>query len=924
MSNGANDVSDPRVERDVGVVGRDPERAALRDFLDANEPPRALLLVGGPGAGKTTLWDVGVAGARERGLRVLVARPSGAEAEHSFSALIDLFDGIEPGMLASLPAPQLAALEVALLRAQPTAVPAEPHAIGLGLLNGLRALAASQPVVIAIDDLQWLDSPSADALVFVARRLQSEPVRFLLARRPGRRSALEQAIERHSLQRLDVGPMSMGATRQLLSRRLGLTLSRALLRRIVDSTLGNPLFVLELGRSIVDHGLPPVGEDMPVPDSVEDVLGTRVAALPEAVSRLLLAVALSADLGIAELGAIEAPAAVEDALDGGLLVVDGERVRASHPLLAGVAKKRSRAQERRELHRALAEVVTDPELHALHLALASDHPNAGLAATVDAAATGAAARGARLQAVRLAEHALRLTPRGSATRSERLLALAEHLEHAGEAQRVTELLTPAVASLPAGAMRARGQLLLSEGAGPRSLDELDLHLELALADCRDDPELRSNVLARKAANAAAGTVSRLSEAEAWALEALEAAGDAGSDVERFALYALSWPRALRGQPIDDLCERSQAASDPSSYIVGSPERVAGQRRVWRGELTQARSLLTRFLALADERGEAASYALQRLHLCELELRAGEWEAASRLLDEWAESSDRELRFRPQYERCRALLAAGRGLSGDARQWATDAITQAEAAGCRWDKLEALRARGIAALHEHEPELAVESLRAVWEHTEREGIAEPGVFPVAPDLVEGLVELGELDEALAVTGRLRELAEAQQHPWGMATVKRCASLVRLGSDAPDEEAAAALDEAAGDYARLGLRFDRARALLSLGRAERRLRQWGAARSFLQEARSAFETLGSPGWARQAQAEVERIGARRPRPIGELTPSEWRVAELAASGRSNKQIAHELHVTVHTVEAHLSHGYAKLGVHSRGQLAARLSP
>ena len=214
----------------------------------------------------------------------------------------------------------------------------------MGLLNGLRALAAAQPLLIAIDDLQWLDSPSADALVFVARRLQGEPVRFLLARRPGRRSALEQAIERHSLQRLDVGPMSMGATRQLLSRRLGLTLSRALLRRIVDSTLGNPLFVLELGRSIVDHGLPPVGEDMPVPDSVEDVLGTRVAALPEAVSRLLLAVALSADLGIAELGAIEGPAAVEDALDGGLLVVDGERVRASHPLLAGVAKKRSRAQ----------------------------------------------------------------------------------------------------------------------------------------------------------------------------------------------------------------------------------------------------------------------------------------------------------------------------------------------------------------------------------------------------------------------------------------------------------------------------------------------------------------------------------------------------------------------------------------------------
>jgi AAA ATPase domain len=688
---GGKFVSAGAIERDVGVVGRESERALLHDFLAADRSGRALLLTGGPGVGKTTLWEAGVAEARDRGVRVLVARPSGAEAEHSFSALIDLCEGIEPVVLSSLPAPQLAALEVALLRVEPSVIPPEPHAIGLGLLNGLRALAAREPLLIAIDDLQWLDPPSADALVFVARRLQDEDVRFLVARRPGRRSALEQAVERRSLQRLEVRPLSVGATRQLLSGRLSLTVSRPLLHRIVDSTLGNPLFALELGRSLLEHGLPSVGEDIPVPDSVEDVLGTRVAALPGEVSRLLLAVALSADLGIAELAAVESPAAVEDAIEGGLLVVDGERVRASHPLLAGVARKRSRARERRELHRVLAGVVADAELHALHLALASEHPDAALAATVDAAAAGASARGARLQAVRLAEHALRLTPRASAARCERLLAVAEHLARAGEVQRLTDLLTPEVASLPGGAMRARGRLLLSEGAGPRSLDDLDHHLELALADCRDDPELRSHVLARKAANAAAGVVSRLSEAEGWALEALEAASDAGPDVERFALYALAWPRALRGQSVDDLCERSRATADPSSYLVASPERVAGQRWVWRGELRQARSLLTRLLALADERGEAASYALQRLHLCELELRGGEWGSASRLLDEWGESSDRELHFRPQYERCRALLAAGRGLSGEAQEWATDALARAEVTGCGWDKLEALRA-----------------------------------------------------------------------------------------------------------------------------------------------------------------------------------------------------------------------------------------
>jgi DNA-binding NarL/FixJ family response regulator len=485
------------------------------------------------------------------------------------------------------------------------------------------------------------------------------------------------------------------------------------------------------------------------------------------------------------------------------------------------------------------------------------------------------------------------------------------------------MLTPELESLPAGAMRARARLLLSEGAGPRSLDELDHHLELALADCGDDPALRAYVLARKSANAAAGAVSRIAEAEAWAVEALRAAADAGRDVERFALYALAWSRALRGRSIDDLCERSQAACDPSSYIAGSPERVAGQRLVWRGELEQARELLTQLLAIADERGEAPSYAMQRLHVCELELRAGEWEAAARLLDEWAESSDRELMFRPMYERCRALLAAGRGLPIEAQQWATDAIARGDATGSRWDRLEALRARGIAALQEHEPESAAESLRAVWEHTKREGIREPGAFPVAPELVDALVALGDHDEARAVSDLLHELAEEQRHPWGLATARRCAAVVQLYSDADDQEAAAALQHSAGDYGRLGLRFDRARSLLSLGRAQRRARQWGAARTALQDALFAFEEIGSFGWAGQARSELDRVGARRPRPSGELTPSERRVAELAASGRSNKQIAQELHVTVHTVEAHLSHAYAKLGVHSRGQLAARLS-
>jgi DNA-binding CsgD family transcriptional regulator len=262
------------------------------------------------------------------------------------------------------------------------------------------------------------------------------------------------------------------------------------------------------------------------------------------------------------------------------------------------------------------------------------------------------------------------------------------------------------------------------------------------------------------------------------------------------------------------------------------------------------------------------------------------------------------------------------LTEEANRWVAEGLARAEASGGLWDRLELQRARGLGALLAHEPDAAVEILRQVWEHTRREGVDEPGVFPVAPELVEALVELGELDQARAVTARLRELAEQQEHPWGLASAKRCGALVQL-SAAYDEEAAAELAEAAVGYHELGLAFDRARSLLVLGRAQRRHRKWAAARNSLEQAASAFDELGSPGWAEEARSELSRVGARRPRPAGELTPAERRVAELAAEGLANKEIAQALFVTVKTVEAHLSHAYEKLGVRSRTQLARRFS-
>jgi DNA-binding CsgD family transcriptional regulator len=380
---------------------------------------------------------------------------------------------------------------------------------------------------------------------------------------------------------------------------------------------------------------------------------------------------------------------------------------------------------------------------------------------------------------------------------------------------------------------------------------------------------------------------------------------------------------MSGRSVDDLCAASQAMSDVNAYLAVTPERIAGQRQVWRGEIGVARQTLQRLLMLADERGEVESYALMRLHLCELHLRAGEWDAAEGLLSEWVESTDRELMFRPKYERCRALLAAGRGNAAETDEWATLTISRGRDSGCRWDEFEGLRAAAIGLLLTHQPAAAADLLRQVWDACEKEGVEEPGVFPVAPDLVQALIEADDIDPAAQVSNRLASIATANPHPWASVTANRCSSLVTLASsDGGRDDAVQRLTDAAHTYESLGLQYDAARCLLSLGRAQRRVRQWGSAHGALEHAIAIFERIGSAGWADDARTELGRTGARGGHATGTLTPSEQRAAELAAAGLSNKEIARTLVVTVHTVEVHLSRVYAKLGVSSRGRLAAQL--
>lgn len=900
------------------VVGREAEIAALERFLGPESSARALSLCGDAGIGKTTLWEAGVDLARARGVVVAAARGSEEETRLSFACLSDLLDGIDIGSVAGVPRPQVRALEVALGRADPLGVVPEPLTIYTGFLGVLRAWASRDSVLIAVDDVALVDAESGAALAFAARRLAGRQVRFLLSSRTGRISGLEDTFGPTELDRVDVETLSFGAITQVLLENLG-PLPRRVLRRVFETSGGNPLFALELGRALVEHGIPAIGQHLPVPDRLDDLFAARISALDEPLRRVLLAVVLGAGLTRLELAGVIDPAALEDGIASGLLVVGGQRVRPSHPLLASAALRASTSDQRRELHRELARCGADAIARARHSALASAGPDAALAARVASAATLASERGAVEDAVELAEHALRLTPADAAEHSDRVLELASRLHVAGDVARATELLTDSIEDLPAGPARARAHLLLGEAA----IFEED-HLDRALAESGNDPELRAMILTRRSIALSLVRVERIAEAETLALDALMAAQSMGPELESEALTALAWARILQGRSIDDLRER--ITTERSLEIShSSVDRPAGVRHAFRGEVDQARAVFRRLLALADERGEARSSMVLLTQLCELELRAGNASEATRLLDEWESGVTPEMRveFGIYRSRLQAAVAALVGVPDRSIALAASAI---EAAGSdplfRWNVLEATRATGAAALFDRDAERAVTSLQEVWEHTVREGVDDPGAFPVCADLVEALVETGKIREAQEATERLRTLASEQRHPWGLATAERCAAMIGL-ADGYVDEAAARLIDASNAYETLGLRFDRARCLLYLGRMQRRANKRADARHSFEEAATEFERLGCAGWAEQARAELARVSGRRPAKERLLTPGERRVAELAASGLANKEIASRLFVSVYTVETQLKSTYAKLGIHSRTQLAQRLA-
>ena len=923
------------------LIGRDDEIDRIRGFLDASpaEAPRALVLEGEAGIGKSTLWLEGLVIARERGLRVLSTRPAEAERNLALAGLGDLFEAVLDEVLPALAPPRRRALEVALLLEEAEDRLAA-RALGVAVRSAFELLAEAQPLLVAVDDVQWLDPSSTDALSFALRRTAA-PIHLLLARRSGtiNPTSLEPALPAPTVEHVHVGPMSNGALQAVLRERHDRVFPRPTLLRIHETSGGNPFYALEIARALPDE-LGPTGP-LPIPETLDELLRARIEALPRPSRQAL--VLLSA-LGEAETDTLRKAGtenALEAAVSHGIVVRAAGSLRFTHPLLASSVYQHADEAARRSAHAALAEVVRDPLERARHLALAAEGADAEIAALLDDAAVAADVRGVPNVAAELIEFARRLTPEDDRTgRHRRAISGAVANVRAGDVRRARSLAEEASAEATGGC-RAESLVLMSavEAAAGCPEGAVALRREaLSEADCR--PALQAAVHQWLAANVPSSEGLGVKQRHAHAaLDLSERIDDdflrAGAlavhaklrfeagepDALEFAeqAHALATSLARGG-------EAGQSTGELAHLLAWTYDRldlvasfVLIEMLIWTARFDAARALLDGLeqeLAQRDE--QLASKALWIRSI--LEFEAGNWNLARDLDERVREVDALYERHWPgplftQAERAvhlgeldRAHELAAHGLdfaladTGGFRMWGEKVLGQV--AHARGDALAAVTHFAAA-----------EALAELY------GFREPTVFSWRSDFAAALVELGRSEEAVG----LLDVWEADARRLGrdrvLAHITRARGLVAAARGDVDL-ALATLEQAVVEADPATDPFGRALALLALGVTRRRARQKRSAREALEASLAGFESLGAALWAVRAQAELGRIGGRT-REEG-LTAAERRVASLVAEGRTNREVAAALVLGERTVETHLTHIYAKLGVRTRTELARVYQP
>jgi DNA-binding CsgD family transcriptional regulator len=867
----------------------------------------ALVVLGEPGIGKSALLDY--AARRAAGTTVVRALGVESEAELEFSALLDVCRPLLH-RLPLLPRRQADALAGALGLGPAEAV--DRLAIGAAILGLLTSAAEQAPVLVLVDDAQWLDRSSADALLYAARRLEAERVAILFAVRQGD----ERRFEAPGVESMWLDGLAPDDAAELLASRTPVPVAPNVLEAIYAATRGNPLATVELPRCLTAEqlsGREALVDPLPAGATLKRAFADRVAALPDPARTAILAAAVSPSgelepvvAALAHLGVDGAW--LEPAEDAALLMIDGGRLVFRHPIVRSAVFHAAAPSERRAAHRALADALTGrhrADERAWHLAAASLGPDEEAADALADSARRARARSGYASAAAALERAARLTPEDG-LRRERLHEAAEAAWLAGRKETGIALVEEALGGCEDPALRAR--LLHLRGHIERIAGNLttgiDLLLEAAdLAEPNDPAQavvmLAEAVLASWHSGAPARALAAGARARALAPED-------GSAADFFAELALGQAlfvngRAGEGVPrlermLRLLEERDELAADPVNLVCGS---IAAGRL---DRATEGLELAERAAALARERGAYASLNRALGSAGWHARRLGRWDEA------YAYSSEALALARESGETTvvvhtlthLATIEAARGDEDACEAHAAEAIQLARPLGLGTEWAE--RALALLDLGLGRVERVAERLEAL------DGEA---------DLVETYYRLGARGRAEAAFERWLAFGARTSNAETGATAARAAGLLAGDKDYEKHFRRALELHAAAEDA-----FGAARTRLCLGERLRRTGRRVDARRELRGALDAFEELGAEPWAERARAELRASGAklrrRLPHEGEELTPQEHQIALHVAEGKRNKEVAAALLLSHKTVDFHLRRIYRKLDVRSRGEL------
>lgn len=907
------------------MIRRDDElHVALETLEVAAQGAAGLVLTGPAGIGKTTIWRALIADAGERGFRVLTTRAVEAETQLSFSGLTDLLGTDIDEVIDGLPPAQRTAMEIALQRAPVGEVPPSPLAVSIGTTTTLRLLSARSPLVIAVDDLPWLDAESARVLAYAVRRASSMRLALLGAVRAPEPDPVLPAVALAfdgPVRQLAVGPLGLDAIDELVRQHLGLALRRPDLARLERESGGNPFHALEIARRLGDD----VGGGLIGPgrsgSTSEALARARIEALPGPTRRTLAAVsALSRPTTRLLQEALPGcEGSIDEAIAAGVLEDDRERLRFSHPLLAEAAYDLPEDTERRRLHQVLADALSDREERARHLALAVVGPDQAVAEVLEQAARHALAQGATESAAELSLEATARTPdERSDDRHRRTLAAAELLIRAGDPDRARSLLEGHLPSLPAGPQRAAVLRLIADA---RSSDDVTAKAEIleeALAEAGDDHGLRSQLL-HDLVYTSWLLVHPADEMLARAREAVVEADAQADPVIRYTAYRAQVMAAYAvglGFDVDRLAAAMELAEGfPGGRLLWSPDYAEALLMGWSDQLEAARAAGMRLRRRAEGLGDWDSLPHILADLAETLFRLGSWSEAD------ACAGDAERAFRQNGQalglqfplRIRAEIAIGRGDETSARRLAEEAEGLARSCKATNLVLACRRLWGTIELTLGDAQRAAAELEAA-----DRPIREAGYL--------GLRVIAELPEALVLAGRGAEAeellagheADARRldRPSALAACSRVRGLL-AADDGDEDRAELAFADALAQHARVSEPFEEARTRLLLGQSRRRFRRRGQAAEALVGAASLFEQLGARIWLERTRAELARTGHGSP--DRDLSPTQHQIAVLVAAGQTNREVAEALFMSPHTVEAHLTRIYRSLGVRGRTELA-----